>query len=135
LLDGRDHPSTPRGDNPEAARAYSNTGPTMATLPVNGTLVKTSPRPFYRTKRGIIIIIVVVVAIVVAIVGGAVGGSKSKTSSISLSQPNGVDTATTALAQATTASSFLPVGGGATSQYSTASGPITSPPSTTSAIL
>jgi len=99
----------------------------MAMLPVNGTLVKTSPRPFYRTKRGIIIIMVVVVAIVIAIVGGVVGGLKSKASVTSPSQPNGVDTATTtqlasattALAPATTASSFLSSVGGATSQYST----------------
>jgi len=118
----------------------------MATLPVNETLVKSPPRPFYRTKRGIIIIIVVVVAIVSAIVGGVVGGLTST----SLSQPNGVataqngvDSATTTLTPATVAPSFLttvtssgatyqtyPTPAGSTYQtYPTPAGSITLPPS------
>lgn len=76
-IDGRDHPScTPPANSPEAAReAYADVGAMLQSPVVNGTLVKTPPRPFYRTGRGGIIIIFAFFAIVAGIVGFAVGGS------------------------------------------------------------
>ena len=68
MLDGKDHPSTPRTGN--LAGTYSNARPTMV-MP-SGTFVKIPRRPFYRTRSGIIIIIMVFVAIVAIVVGCAV---------------------------------------------------------------
>ena len=45
-------------------------------LAVDGTLIKAPSRPFYRTKRGIVIIIMAFVVIVAIVVGVGVGVSQ-----------------------------------------------------------
>jgi hypothetical protein len=57
---------------PDKAAKYTSNG-TTTPLP---TYVAPPAVPFYRTKKGIIIIGVAVVVILAAIIGGAVGGSK-----------------------------------------------------------
>lgn len=93
MLGERDHPGrTPQADKPEAPRPTTATR--VLTPPVDG---KTPPRPFYRTRRGIIIIIMAFVAIVAVVVGIGVGVSQgvrsvsTVTPAPSKTQPNGTD--------------------------------------------
>ena len=76
-----------RVDDPEAGRNHVEKPPPVTPNATDDSIPpKPLPTPFYRTRRGIIIIAVVVAVALAAIIGGAVGGSLKSKSSTAQSQ-------------------------------------------------
>ncbi|KJA26537.1 hypothetical protein HYPSUDRAFT_75351 [Hypholoma sublateritium FD-334 SS-4] len=70
-------PTPPASNSRQNLEAYGN-GSTTPALAQEGAYVSPSKTPFYRTKKGIIVILVVLAVIIGAVVGGAVGGTRKK---------------------------------------------------------
>jgi len=86
LLEDKSQPS--RRDDPESSRhkslsrhTYVPNRKSFADAPQDTEVIRTKhsqsteKTPFYRTKRGIIILVIVAIVLLAAIIGGAVGGS------------------------------------------------------------
>ncbi|KAF8885652.1 hypothetical protein BD779DRAFT_1673608 [Infundibulicybe gibba] len=64
---------------PQQAPFINSSNPELGLKEQNGYAARTArPVPFWRTRKGMIIIFLVVIAVLAAIIGGAVGGSKKK---------------------------------------------------------